>query len=59
MPSKILACIHNYPTAETLWNAATNQTGIRLNNGVHPASTGYHQIGDTVYAWLKSLESRL
>jgi len=28
--------------------------GYPENNGVHPNTTGYNQIGDTIYAWLKS-----
>ena len=29
---------------------------VRQNNGVHPAASGYYQIGDMLLAWLKSLE---
>jgi lysophospholipase L1-like esterase len=27
--------------------------GYPENNGVHPNPTGYQQIGDSIYAWLK------
>jgi lysophospholipase L1-like esterase len=47
-------CVRNYPTATAPANAATEEQVTRLSNGVHPASTGYVQIGDTVYAWLKA-----
>ncbi len=30
----------------------------RLSNGVHPSSSGYSQIGDAVYCWLKSLAAK-
>jgi lysophospholipase L1-like esterase len=45
IPSQLnLDCANNYPTA----------ADGRQNNGVHPAATGYRQIGDTIYAWIKS-----
>ncbi|MBS0267057.1 MAG: hypothetical protein JSS02_34345 [Planctomycetes bacterium] len=50
-----LDCQHNYPVAEGPWNSATSLSATRQNNGVHPASTGYHQIGDSVYTWMKAL----
>ena len=49
-----LDCVHNYPTASVPANSTTETTLIRQNNGVHPASSGYHQIGDSLFAWLKS-----
>ncbi|TXT36164.1 MAG: phage tail fiber [Planctomycetota bacterium] len=50
-----LDCVHNYP-AESVSANSTNETKIvRQNNGVHPAASGYHQIGDMLFAWLKSL----
>jgi lysophospholipase L1-like esterase len=48
-----LDCVHNYPEESVAWNADTNVKGLRQNNGVHPAKSGYDQIGDAVYAWLK------
>jgi lysophospholipase L1-like esterase len=48
-----LDCVHNYPEESVNWNAATDIKGLRQNNGVHPAKSGYDQIGDSVYAWLK------
>ena len=26
----------------------------RMNNGVHPAQSGYYQIGDSIYCWLNA-----
>lgn len=50
-----LDCVHNYPTESVPANS-TNETKVtRQNNGVHPAASGYHQIGDMLFAWLKSL----
>ena len=49
-----LDTVHNYPTASVAPNAQSDQTIIRQNNGVHPSSAGYRQIGDTVYGWLIS-----
>ena len=49
-----LDCLHNYPTQRAKWNAECSAETDRLSNGVHPAASGYRQIGDTVYAWLKA-----
>lgn len=50
-----LDCQHNYPTAEEPWNANTPLRGVRQNNGVHPAATGYQQTADSVFGWLKGV----
>lgn len=50
-----LDCLHNYPAATLPPNANTETPIARLNNGVHPAQSGYHQIADTLFAWLKAL----
>lgn len=34
-----------------------NGFDISSNGGVHPNTTGYNQMGDTLYYWLKSFES--
>ena len=49
-----LDCVHNYPTESMAPNARSDLKIIRQNNGVHPSVAGYHQIGDTVFAWLMS-----
>jgi lysophospholipase L1-like esterase len=55
VPAEVnLDCLHNYPTATAKWNARAETEGVRLNNGVHPATSGYQQIGDSLYAWLKA-----
>lgn len=48
-----LDCVHNYPTESVNFNADSELRGVRQNNGVHPALSGYDQIGDSLYAWLK------
>lgn len=60
VPTEVnLDCRHNYPAQTAKWNAECETDGERLNNGVHPAASGYRQIGDTLYAWLKGrLESK-
>lgn len=50
-----LDCLNNYPAASVPPNSSSVVTITRLNNGVHPAKSGYQQIGDTLFAWLKSL----
>ena len=49
-----LDCVNNYPQRTAPLNARTEAKGSRLANGVHPASPGYRQIGDSVYCWLKA-----
>lgn len=49
-----LDCLRNYPAGSETANARTDQKVTRQNNGVHPATSGYHQIGDSLYAWLKA-----
>lgn len=48
-----LDCLHNYPTESVPANAANEGKIARQNNGVHPAASGYAQIGDMLFAWLK------
>lgn len=56
MPTYLgLDCVHNYPTESVAANATTEIKITRQNNGVHPAASGYHQIGDMLFAWLKGL----
>ena len=38
-------------------NSRTSVTVARQSNGVHPATEGYYQIADTIFAFLKGLES--
>ena len=48
-----LDTVHNYPTGLVPANATTDVKIVRQSNGVHPAESGYQQIGDMVFAWLK------
>ncbi|MEI6500151.1 MAG: SGNH/GDSL hydrolase family protein [Armatimonadota bacterium] len=49
-----LDTMHNYPTATAPANARADGAPIvRLANGVHPAPSGYRQLADTLYCWLK------
>ena len=52
-----LDSVHNYPTETVTPNAHAEMKVVRQSNGVHPAATGYRQIGDTVFAWLASLNN--
>ncbi|MBC7819537.1 MAG: hypothetical protein IAG10_21860 [Planctomycetaceae bacterium] len=50
-----LDCVHNYPTESVPANSATESKITRQSNGVHPAASGYYQIGDMLFAWLKGM----
>ncbi len=45
---------NNYPIQKQPVNADNPQTVDRRNNGIHPASSGYRQMGDTLYCCLKA-----
>lgn len=49
-----LDCRRNYPAEVVPANAGHAAETVRQNNGVHPATSGYNQIGDALFAWLKS-----
>ena len=49
-----LDCLHNYPTRTAPGNSRTSVKVTRLNNGVHPSTEGYRQIGDTLFCWIKA-----
>ncbi|MFK7776907.1 MAG: hypothetical protein QM501_02135, partial [Gimesia sp.] len=49
-----LDCEHNYPAKSVPWNAHNTVKTVRQNNAVHPAKSGYLQIGDSVFCWLKA-----
>jgi len=56
-----LDAVHNYPTIEVPANARAegpNSKVFRLNNGVHPAPSGYRQLADSIYCWMKGTLSR-
>ncbi|MGE0608706.1 MAG: SGNH/GDSL hydrolase family protein [Pirellulales bacterium] len=54
-----LDCLRNYPATSAAANARNSQALERQSNAVHPATSGYEQIGDTLYAWLKDHASRM
>lgn len=49
-----LDCEHNYPASQVFANGRSADKVTRLNNSVHPNTSGYQQIADSVYCWLKS-----
>jgi|LGVE01.1.fsa_nt_gb hypothetical protein len=50
--------VHNFPVAAAAAaNSRTVTQIVRQNNGVHPATEGYYQMADTIYAFLKGQES--
>ncbi len=53
-----LDCDHNYPGGLAMANSRSTEKITRLNNGVHPNASGYQQIGDSVYCWLKATTSK-
>lgn len=49
-----LDCRLNYPAVKEAAGAGKGVERVRQNNGVHPDATGYQEIGDTLFAWLRS-----
>ncbi len=49
-----LDCENHYPATVEPVSAGSAKTVRRLNNGVHPDEEGYHQIADTIYAWIRA-----
>lgn len=53
-----LDCENNFPVRSEEVNSGNPTKITRQCNGVHPAPTGYNQIGDTYYAWMKYFLSK-
>jgi lysophospholipase L1-like esterase len=56
-----LDTVHNYPVAEVPANARAAGPGstiLRQNNDVHPAASGYRQLADSLYCWMKGIVSK-
>ena len=47
-------CRNNYPVRKTPYNAQNPETYMMQNNAVHPAASGYRQIGDSFYFWMRN-----
>lgn len=50
-----LDCVHNYPAHSVAVNAENPEKIVRQNNAVHPAASGYQQIGDSLFSWIKEI----
>ena len=48
-----LDCENNFPMANEALNSHNPKEVMRHYNGVHPADSGYQQIADSFYCWLK------
>ncbi len=53
----ILDTEHNMKVSTVAANSRNNMTIARQTDGVHPADTGYNQMADALYYWLKGFES--
>ncbi len=49
-----LDTVWGFPRASVPANGHADAQVSRMRNGVHPATAGYYQIGDTIYCWIKS-----
>ncbi len=55
VPTEVnLDCQNGFPMQTVPCNSQAEAKCTRLSNGVHPAASGYRQIGDSMYAWLKA-----
>jgi len=50
-----LDTMRGYPTRTAPPFPHADSKVIRLSNGVHPAKSGYYQMGDSIYCWMKAL----
>jgi lysophospholipase L1-like esterase len=48
---------NNFPFASFSANSRNTEQIRRYTNGVHPSDSGYYQMGDTLFAFLKGNES--
>ncbi|MBR2508814.1 MAG: hypothetical protein IKB71_03615 [Lentisphaeria bacterium] len=48
---------NNFPVRKESVSHGTKNTIYRQDNGVHPSVSGYNQLGDIYYAWLKNMIS--
>jgi lysophospholipase L1-like esterase len=54
VPTNInLDVVHNFPKFRAPINARSSAQIDRINNGTHPDTAGYQQIGDSIYSWIK------
>lgn len=49
--------VHNWTVAPTPANSRTSTLVDRQSNSVHPGTTGYYQIADTIYSFIKGQET--
>ena len=49
---------NNFPVKKEAVNVGNSVKIERQSNGVHPAISGYNQMGDVYYAWLKNMLAR-
>lgn len=48
--------VHGFPSVTVPAHARTETIVVRHSNGVHPSAEGYRQIGEAVYAWVRSFD---
>lgn len=48
--------IDGFPSRESKAHAHSETIARRQINGVHPSREGYRQMGDAIYAWIRSFE---
>jgi lysophospholipase L1-like esterase len=53
-----LDSLYNFSTGDYAPNIHNTNTIVRQSNGVHPATSGYYQMGDVLWAWLKYIVVR-
>lgn len=52
-----LDTVNNFPTQQVPTNSRNSTLVTVQNDAVHPAVSGYGQIADSIYYWIKSFES--
>jgi len=49
-----LDTVHNFPTEQVAVNSRNSTQITRQTDNVHPAPSGYYQMSDVIYNWLKN-----
>jgi len=50
-----LVTVHGFPVGVVPANSRAAEKITRMVNAVHPSESGYKQMADSIYAWMKGM----